>query len=164
MSSEYAKEVDYSMSLALSLLGGSRYVIIRSSQPNKGGARRCFTEVVWGRRRSCIEKTVREMDGGVDSHLQRLYGGVQVLNMSIKMLGEWVPKVMTWEIAATHPVSEMGQQSIRWCTISRMNNLWDCECLLVVQCRDCSFVHLRSWVEIGCLAATTNFLEDLSQW
>lgn len=161
MSSERAKEVDYSMSLALSLLGGSRYVIIRSSQPNKGGARRCFAEVVWGRRRSCIEQTVREMDGGVD--LQRLYGGVQVLNMSIKMLGEWVPKVMTWEIAATHPESELGQQSIRWRTISRMNNLWDRECLLVVECRNCSLVHLRSWVEIGCLAATTNFLEDFSQ-
>lgn len=41
-------------------------------------------------------KKVRMMDGGVDSHLQRLYIRVQVLNMSIKMLGECrVPKVMT---------------------------------------------------------------------
>lgn len=30
---------------SLSLQGGSRYVMIGSSQPNKGGAERCFTEV-----------------------------------------------------------------------------------------------------------------------
>lgn len=136
--------------------------MIRSSQPNKGGAGRCFAEVVWGQQRGYMGKTVMVMDGGVDSHLQRLYGRVQVLNMSIKMLGECrVPKVMTWENAKTHPVSKPGQQSIRWCTISRMSNLWDWECLLVVPSRNCSLVHLESWVEIGCLAAITNFFRKL---
>lgn len=45
-SNKYAKERDYSMSLALSLQGGSRYVMIGSSLTNKGVAWRCFAEVV----------------------------------------------------------------------------------------------------------------------